>query len=245
MSFSKKGLIDGEVLAHWSLWKTHSVEEFQKNVEYNIRDWTETCMADDYLIALGGKNNFRLEIFKGYKQTPSRIKSRKEPLAHQKDSFEWLASHAKSVIGEGMEADDVLAMKQNDSSVIITVDKDLLQVAGHHFNPKKGIAGNQHVTPKEAFVNLQRQLIQGDPIDNIPGIPKFGPVKTAALIDKGADPIDVYKSYYKDEWKKYFEFNGKLLFLLRNLEDAFTVERYEELRLNANYRTLEIQDTKS
>jgi 5'-3' exonuclease len=227
---SKIAWIDGDVLHHWSLWETTSVESYQANVTRNIADWTEGPVADSSVIALSGLKNFRNDLYGDYKKTASRQTARSTRPAHEADCLNWLRSLPNTVTEDNLEADDILAIGMTadpDSTVIVTVDKDLLQVSGHHFNPR---AGNCFVDKKEAFRNLQLQLIQGDPMDRIPGLPGIGPKKAKLFIDQGGDPLDLYKSVMKDQWLEWFEFNGKLLFLLRFLNDAFNLGRYEELR---------------
>jgi 5'-3' exonuclease len=236
----KTALVDGDVLHHWSLWGTSNLKAYQDNVLYNVQEWCDTCVATEVVIAVGGPNNFRKTLYPGYKATASRSAARKVRPNHEKECLDWLKSHKKAVVTNGIEADDLLTIMASDNHVIVTVDKDLLQIDGHHYNPRLGLSGNRYVNPQEAFHNFKRQLLAGDPMDKIPGVPGVGPKKAEAALEAGVDPIDAYKTYYGSNWKEPFEFNGKLLFLLRTYDDAFSVKRYEELKEDAIKRTLEV-----
>lgn len=92
-----------------------------------------------------------------------------------------------------LEADDLIAMAAHDNvgSVVVTIDKDMDQIPGTHYNWVKDEV--YEVSVQEAHNNLQVQVIMGDNTDNIKGIPGWGP---AAAIEwlKGPD-ADAYGAY--------------------------------------------------
>ena len=73
----------------------------------------------------------------------------------------------------------------------------------------------------------------GDSDDNIPGLPKWGPIKARKYLQEhnySADSVlELYKKTYEDEWVDYFLSNGKLLFIQRYPDDHFTLKRFQEL----------------
>ena len=71
---------------------------------------------------------------------------------------------------------------QHPDTVICTVDKDLDQIPGKHFN----FITNEHyeVTPEQGLQFFYKQILMGDSTDDIPGLKGIGGVK-AALILKG------------------------------------------------------------
>ena len=87
----------------------------------------------DQVIYLSGKDNFRIKlaVTKPYKENR---KDKPKPKHYQAIS-DFLIKNGAIVI-DGMEADDALAMHStmSPSAVICTIDKDLLQVEGWHFN---------------------------------------------------------------------------------------------------------------
>jgi DNA polymerase-1 len=181
---------------------------------------------------VGGATNFREDLHPQYKDVPSRNKGRKARPAWYGAAKDYVQSHPQATVSEGVEADDLLAMWQEGEDVIVSVDKDLRQVPGLHFDPRCANLGQRDtwdLTPAEAFRNLRAQLLSGDSTDNIPGIPGVGPVKAQKALAEGVEPIEAYKHYYGDDWEEQFVWNGRLLFLLRGSEDQFSVERYWEL----------------
>lgn len=81
---------------------------------------------------------------------------------------------------KGQEADDKLAMLQMqmfqqrgdyEKTIICTIDKDLMTVPGYHYNFNSRII--TFVDEQEAMKNFYKQILTGDPADNIPGIAKI------------------------------------------------------------------------
>jgi len=74
-----------------------------------------------------------------------------------------------------MEADDGLAIaqgyfqEQGIESIIVTEDKDLLQVPGWHYNPNKNDKPFK-ISEEQGHFLLWKQVITGDKTDNIPGV---------------------------------------------------------------------------
>jgi len=109
-----------------------------------------------------------------------------------KDVFEFLEQiidtisllGVKNIYPKRMEADDVMAYLAHNlpgTSVVVTTDKDLLQVVSNNvtvFNPikKKEITLNnfQEYTGVEKQYYLSYRAVTGDKSDNIHGFPRFG-----------------------------------------------------------------------
>jgi 5'-3' exonuclease len=240
----KVAWIDGDVLHHWCLWNTSDIASYQQNVEKQIESWSLSAVAEDFRVVVGGDSNFRKEFYPEYKETKGRSAARKTRPTHEVSCLNWLKGEPFTIVAEGVEADDVIAIEGAslpETTVIITVDKDLLQVPGHHFNPRKGAAlGNRNINAKEAFDFFKLQLLKGDPMDKIPGLPGVGEKKAEKFLAEGADVIDIYKEVVGKDWLELFLFNGRLLFLLRSYSDAFSLERYKELEYEAEQRALEV-----
>jgi len=111
----------------------------------NILNKTE---ATSYRAFLTSSSNFRKQIYPEYKANRTQPKPR-----HLRDlqvySLEKLnAEYAP----DGLEADDALAINQTEDTVICSLDKDLLQVPGHHFSWE--INGKGWSRP-DTFINKQ------------------------------------------------------------------------------------------
>lgn len=146
-------------------------------------------------------------------------------------------------------------------SIICTRDKDLRMVPGMHFGwacgkqeafgPERvdergylqgtygddGKLSKVHGTGNSFFCY---QLLAGDPVDSIPGIPRVGPVKALETLE-GCDSVDSmlkavrerYRAFYGDEWASHMTEQGKLLWMVRELEDGKPVTwKLPEVLLN-------------
>lgn len=84
---------------------------------------------------------------------------------------EYLTEYCLKV--ESEEADDIMASlaAQKEGIIICTNDKDLRQVPGEHM---KFSGDKATVTKEEGNFNFCLQLLMGDNVDNIPGIPGIG-----------------------------------------------------------------------
>ena len=94
---------------------------------------------------------------------------------------DWALTHLNSRLFPGLEADDVLGILATcgkyENFVIVSPDKDLLQIPGRVYNLKKEIT----VTPESSERMLWLQTLAGDPTDGYPGCPGIG-LKSAKRI---------------------------------------------------------------
>lgn len=145
-----------------------------------------------------------------------------------------LTAYAIETLGfcrvDGYEADDLVNMckeQLGDNTLIVHTDKDLDQIPGNHFNYKK--PEFYDISEDTAQLNLWTQVITGDSIDNIKGIPGKGSKFAEQLKDecsytKGAEThVGVFRneilSNYIDKFGEYqgieeFTKNYKLIKLL-------------------------------
>jgi 5'-3' exonuclease len=105
-----------------------------------------------------------------------------------------LTAYAIETLGfcrvDGYEADDLVNMckEQLGQNVLIAhTDKDLDQIPGNHFNYKK--PEFYDISEDTAQLNLWTQVITGDSIDNIKGIPGKG-AKFAEEVFSGIEVMD-------------------------------------------------------
>jgi 5'-3' exonuclease len=174
------------------------------------------CFVDSWGMHLTGKNNFRYEIATTVPYKGNRVdKPKPKHLAFLRSYLvkEWGAS-----ISEGEEADDTIAIeatKLGDNCVIVSLDKDLDQIVGWHYNFVKRIG--YYITPEEALVKLYTQMITGDAADNIKGLFRVGPVKAAKIIGDTTNELELYNKVleaYEGDAERVLE-NAQLLFLRR------------------------------
>jgi 5'-3' exonuclease len=64
---------------------------------------------------------------------------------------------------------------EKEQSVIVSIDKDLLQIPGSHYNFVK--SEFTEVSEEEGMFSFYIQLLMGDSTDNVSGCPGIGPKK--------------------------------------------------------------------
>lgn len=135
---------------------------------------------EDYLLFLTGRDNYRNEVatIQPYKGTRTGEKPQWFAEIRQRLVEEWDA-----IVVEGQEADDEIAIMATTlpTSIIATLDKDLRQVAGRHYNFVK----EEHftVSPIEGMRWLYKQMLTGDRVDNIRGVHGIGDIKADRMLD--------------------------------------------------------------
>ena len=183
------------------------------------------------LYAVKGKGNFRKDLTSDYKA--------KRPELDQKvkDKLNYLHKYAVSkgaIQADGMEADDLVsiwaheALENKEEYVICGIDKDLLQIPGHHYNYGKDTW--QLINEEEALHNLYIQCLTGDATDNIPGLKGIGPKKAEKIL---ADvPLSRQWNKIKATWKehrqtkKQLELSHKLLRMLTSWKEYEDIKAY-------------------
>jgi len=141
------------------------------------------------------KLNFRNLVNQQYKAN----RTKPAPI-HLDACRKYLIETYGAIVCEGFEADDGCGMNQDAESVIYTIDKDLLQIPGCHYNFVTG--AYREVSEVDGYRMFYKQMLIGDTSDNIFGIPLIGKVKAAKLIDHletEEEMYDVVHTIYMDE----------------------------------------------
>lgn len=174
------------------------------------------CFVDKWHLYLTGSSNYRFDIAKTavYKGNRLAPKPQHLPALRKHLVDEWGA-----VIVEGIEADDAVATHATllgyNNSVIASVDKDLDQIPGWHYNFVKDIA--YHITPEEGSYRFYKQILTGDSADNIIGLKGIGPVKADKILDECDTEVKLYNACvqaYDGDEERVLE-NARLLWLRR------------------------------
>jgi 5'-3' exonuclease len=188
--------------------------------EYNITEikyFFTTC-----------RNNFRKQIDTEYKAN-RKGKSNKwvNKLRH------WLIDYLEgSYASDEYEADDLIYFSSQllevDDYIICSIDKDLRQIEGLHFDyykvkkhdhegrEYKVRKGFQYVTKNQAENLIFEMMLTGDVSDNIKGIYGIGKVKANKLLENKSTygKFRVLCQEYKkesSEWKQRIKTNASLL----------------------------------
>lgn len=209
-------LIDADIICYRVGFASEDVEE-----KYCLARVTELIheivytelQCDDYKAYITGKGNFRYDIAVTEPYKGNR-KDAKRPV-----HYEAIRNHLQRLgaeLVEGQEADDAVAIEAStNGGWIVSIDKDLDQVAGWHYNFVK--KEEYYVEEFEGLKNFYSQILTGDRIDNIIGLKGIGPVKAAKILAECKTEQELYDAClkaYDGDVKRVTE-NGQLLWLRR------------------------------
>lgn len=204
-----------EVLEPWS--------ECAEIISTSIQDIVSETKAEDYTVYLSPKLCFRHDI-----ATVSPYKDRKQPKPkHYTKAREYMVNTFGAEVPDNLEADDALGMAQTTKTVIATVDKDLNMIAGKHYNfdtKKKFVVSPDHADRWFLF-----QLITGDSVDSIKGLPGCGPTFARKLVNSYEGDnfglLEEIKALYEDHYdngEEVMKEMAALLWILRRGETPET-----------------------
>lgn len=213
-------LIDGDILVYRVGFSTNEPDE-EKFALSRMGNFVDRLIRlegiETYEGYLTGKNNYRSEIATEQAYKGNRKDARKP--VHYDSLREYLISKWGFTVVNGQEADDAMGIKAyelpEDSSCIMTIDKDLDMIRGWHYNFVK--EDLYYVTEKEAIKNFYIQILTGDRVDNIPGIKGIGPVKAKKILENCTTEKSLFKAVsekYDHDIDKLTE-RGRLLWIRR------------------------------
>lgn len=196
--------------------------------------------TEDPVLYITKGKTFRYDIAKTQPYKGTRVE--KKPW-----HYDNITSHMIDVMGAQVvthiEADDMLTIEHVNSpydTVLVSRDKDLRQVPGWFYSwelggqPAFGPAwitkhGHLYLTEKGKLHGtglpfFYSQLLTGDRVDSIPGIPGLGPVKVAKWFEGCEEPgeyldrvIDAYQEYCGHDYEEYLLEQGRLCWMTRHL----------------------------
>lgn len=188
--------------------------------------------SKEFKLYVSGAGNFREQIasilpYKGNRDPSHRPK-------YYKEIKDYLTGYWEAEVVDGREADDALGCEQwknpNRSTCIVSIDKDLLMIPGHHYNWVKQEFVD--VSLNDANLHFYRQMLEGDRTDNIPGITGVG-VKTVDKLFKECagdltavktKVLEYYDKQYGQQAGSAYDEVASLLFIQR--EEGKTYKDY-------------------
>lgn len=194
-------------------------------VSETIRSVMNVSEADDYVVFVSHPVNARKEAFPDYK-------ANRDP-THKPYWFDEIGDylfkhHGAMYSNEGDEADDAMGIAQCDDSlgetIICTIDKDLDNVPGWHYNFSKSrkADGTYYVSEEQANQFFYKQILTGDSTDNIPGMYKKLGVKASKRFTSPLEGMSTTKEMYEhvvncyrgdEDWVKWV---GDLVYIKRD-----------------------------
>lgn len=246
-------LIDGDIVLHRVGYTTDLEEEWVafSRVDEMLDGILVDTEAKEFQIYLSDsrENNYRYTIYPVYKANRTAPRPK-----HYNAIKEYLIRKWDARIAIGMEADDALGIGQiwnfeyvppRHETVICSIDKDLLQIPGLHYNFVK-----KEWSEVKAWDGLKwfyKQLLIGDTSDNVQGCQGIGPVKAGKAIDPlpeeaGEESLfgEVFALYRKQEPQKSEE---EILKHILAIGQVLKIKQQEEEPLWHFPKSNQIQDS--
>lgn len=198
-------------------------------VESTIQSIISKTNCGSLVPIISGKGNFRYGIattvpYKSTRELRGKPKYLRACKKYIEDKYD-------AIVTTGIEADDELGIqsqKLGDGCFVASIDKDLDQLAGWHFDWTKDRV--YRISPKEADFRLYSQILTGDNTDDIPGLRGVGP-KAAEGILSGATSSqalfqrtwDAYRARVDGNAVRahhYFREQARLIYVCRKKSDV-------------------------
>lgn len=223
-----QALLDGDIYAYRVGFTTNDIDLHLAlwRLDEMVRNTLEEVQADDFKIYLSdSEGNFRLKLYPAYKA--NRVQPKPKWLEELKEHLivRWGAS-----ISLGQEADDDLGIHQDIDTIICSIDKDLLQIPGNHYNFVK----KEYTFIADGTKWFYTQLLTGDVVDNIKGVVGIG-VKKAEKILAGCTEEDslfeatreAYQTGYGESGIHLLSLYGKLLKIRTEKEELWSFPKLD------------------
>lgn len=221
----KHGIDYNEIIKHH---EPGELAEAHAKIDEMMGGILDATGADRPLPFLSGRNNFRYSVGVSHPYKGNRNRSHKPHLYGE--IRDYICERWGGQVVDGIEADDALGIHADEDSIICTIDKDLKQVPGWHYN--WSTREFEQVDERKGAENFWTQMLTGDRTDNI-----FGPFlhtpaqerKARGMIGVANTPKEMasivaleYIKAYEDSLERMME-NGKLLYILRSEDDEFNL----------------------
>ena len=207
-------LIDGDIVVHRVGYTTDNdnVGIAYARTDEMLDGILEETKATEFSIYLSDSkdNNYRYQVSPDYKANRTLPRP-----VHMEAIKEYLVVQWGARFAYGMEADDAMGINQlPQGTVICSIDKDLLQIPGSHYNFVK--KQWTEVSEWEGLKWFYQQMLIGDSSDNVKGCKGIGPVKSGRIIGSVSQEqgdfglfSKVYQTYQVQEGKSEKQKDGK------------------------------------
>lgn len=209
-------LIDADIWKYMFGYRHHQTVDFgeggvahsvspEEDIRQDIEDTTNALRenigkafdVDGIICCFSSHTNFRYSVMPEYKA--NRPVERPEFL----DMVEhMIRSMFVCLSWDRIEADDmmgILLTRKPDKYICCTIDKDLMQVPGWHYNWNKDTEPHW-VNPEQGNRLFFAQCMAGDPTDGFKGLPRIGMKTAYKILDKESPedwPDVVLEEYMK------------------------------------------------
>jgi hypothetical protein len=230
-----KAWLEKSGLSPIDYWVENEIQvEDESLAVYNVRsiigaiaEDLQVDTEDEIVVYLSGPDNYRNGIAQVKPYKGNRDPTRKP--VHATALKQYIRNAYNCKVSDGQEADDDMGIAHfsmwevdPDSTCIATIDKDLDTIPGMHYNfvTKESYL----VSPEEASKFFWQQMVSGDPVDNIPGVPKWGKKKAADYVAKHWPDIvpavrALYVQGYGEKADEVMLEMGRLLYIRRRPDE--------------------------
>lgn len=149
--------------------------------KFQIESIIKEVGAKDVKAYLSGSGNYRYGVAKQRPYKGNRDAAIRP--VHYEAIRAYLQEYWGAIVIDKIEADDEISIRARGihGVVIATIDKDLDQIPGMHYNYMKKVKYDIDETEAELF--FYQQALSGDSTDNIPGCYKVGNVKAQKIVN--------------------------------------------------------------
>ena len=174
----------------------HFFQSAKKMIEGNCQKIAEKFGEEvTPFVIIDGDGNYRSQLatirpYKGQRSVHAK------PLMYN-NIRGYLLDVWDAQVVHNQESDDEMAIMQTGytqagaKTVIVSIDKDMLQVPGWHLNPNKGF---KNISEAEGMWRLYVQCVSGDTVDNIGGAKGYGPAKAKQIIKPGMTEFAMWEA---------------------------------------------------
>tara|TARA_R100001460_G_scaffold16061_2_gene35300 strand:- start:4885 stop:5592 length:708 start_codon:yes stop_codon:yes gene_type:complete len=210
------GLIDGDVAIHLACYFSQGGGVDEDDVAQTcsgiVDSWVRETGSEVPIVCLGDRPTFRHQLSPEYKG--NRPSEKPEWYSFCRD---WYETNFHSIVLPNLEADDTLGIlatgRYLGRSIIITSDKDLLQIPGEYYNVRSQVRVS--VTPEEGNYRRMVQWLSGDSTDNYKGIRGVGEKTATKLLGDTPTAERVWEIYEEKGYDlEYARLQGMLARIL-------------------------------
>ena len=187
----RTALIDADHLAYQQAAAAHSNQsdgnEMAERIAALLEAYTRLACCTKFITVFScdRSDNFRREVYAPYKTNRTA-----EPPAMLELAQQLLKDAGPTINRANIEADDIMGIAQTGGKVlnpvIVSMDKDMKQIPGLHFNPDKDDFP-VYISELQGDYAFFLQWLTGDSTDGYPGIKGIGPAKAIKILNRADD----------------------------------------------------------
>jgi DNA polymerase I len=232
-------LIDGDILLYrfgfrqqeeydWGngvVSKTLDPRQAKRDAWMFVKNMEETLEGVGVILCFSGPSDkcFRKALLPSYKH--NRKGCNKPDLYYE--LRDWFMATYEWKQYDNLEADDcmgIMATMKPGKYIVCTIDKDLKQIPGDHFNWDKD---ESYLTIDDLQADLwfYQQVLTGDSTDGFSGCPGIGPAKAGKILLGLEDPIDIWKRIV--ETYKFFNLDESYALLQARMARILRASDYD------------------